>query len=63
MSVTQDYKILTLTPSEYAAVRTALEEMEGFYKDFLKGESSGPHAEIALCLLAAVQSALAKVRA
>lgn len=64
MSVTQDYKILTLTESERAAVQAALArecaEMHRIVSQYSPGSN---FSRMVFNLLADLQSALAKVRA
>ncbi|SFU99522.1 hypothetical protein [Pseudoduganella namucuonensis] len=60
MSVTQDYKILTLTRGEFLAVQFALEDRRTRLSRMLDKPDEIPAGPIAL-LLADVQSALLKV--
>lgn len=61
MSVTQDYKILTLTPSEYLAVRPALVERHARLSDDYQHGRYGRDSLFQLqAKLADVQSAMAK---
>lgn len=66
MSVTQDYKVLTLTDCEnsaVSAVRAALASYEVMLKVYLLDETIEAQARHVAGLLADIQSALAKVRA
>ncbi|WP_373987019.1 hypothetical protein [Duganella sp. BuS-21] len=64
MSVTQDYKIANLSAGEKLAIQFALEarEHEMAYRLRLR-EDDENHVRACTSLLAATQSALAKVRA
>lgn len=62
MSVTQDYKILTLTRTEKVAVEVALEAREIFWLDLIKDEKDQRYADMCKDQLSRIQSALAKVR-
>lgn len=63
MSVTQDYKILTLTQAEHDAVRRALGRAEVELESYVHVERNEDVKKSVSLMLAAVQTALAKVRA
>lgn len=63
MSVTQDYKVLTLTLKEKVAVEAALRSREIFWLDMLKDEQDQRYIDMCTDQLVSIQSALAKVRA
>lgn len=63
MSVTQDYKILTLTVAEICAIRESLHARELWLKDLLSSEIDPVVSQALSKMLAPVQSAFAKAEA
>jgi hypothetical protein len=64
MSVTQDYKILTLTRSEYQAVAEALTVRKGELMEYIAAERyETAYMALLRCMLADVQTTIVKVQA
>ena len=62
MSVTQDYKVVTLTRDDYIVVLIALKARERDLIEMLDGEKDPKYVEIFTKDLAEVRTAFAKVK-